>query len=167
MTLQASYFKATLANVCEKCENWYNNEIDDLEWLHDLNNNFQCPCRAQGTETLTPVDNPSNQQWVADKACKSKGKPLCNKYHKGAYGCIRSQGTSSYGARQQCCYDNSRNLIRPGLPGAGTPDRSGKFWDHQRLDVKPYKWCCIKCNIRKYCNYYINGVRKGDASHCF
>ena len=151
---------------CQKCEEWYNAEKGDLSWLHDLNTNFKCPCRVQGTINLSPVDNPSNQLWETDWACKSGGLPLCWKFHKGAYGCIRSQQTSRFGARQQCCYDSSRNLIRPGLPGAGTPDRSGSYSQHQNLDVDPYYWCCKDCPSQKHCNYYIDKLRKGDASHC-
>ena len=160
------YFQAALGEGCKKCGKWYNDEKADLNWLRDLNSNFKCPCKVEGFFNLSPVDNPSNQVWKADWACKSGGLPLCWKFHKGAYGCIRSAKTSRFGARQQCCYDSSRNLIRPGKPGAGTPDRSGAYFQHQKLDVDPYNWCCKDCKSQKYCNYYINKLRKGDASHC-
>lgn len=151
---------------CKKCEDWYQGEKSNLTWLRDLNTNFKCPCRTQGTFRLSPVDNPSSQQWEADLACLASGLPLCWKFHKGAYGCIRSQQASRFGARQQCCYDSSRALIRPGLPGAGTPDRSAEYSQHKSLDVDPYDWCCKDCKSQKHCNYYINDLRKGDAAHC-
>lgn len=152
--------------ACKKCEDWYNGEKADLNWLRDLNTNFKCPCRAQGTIYLSPVDNSSNQLWEADLACMAGGLPLCWKFHKGAYGCIRSKQASSFGARQQCCYDSSRVLVKPGLPGAGTPDRSAEYSQHQDLDVAPYNWCCKDCKSQKHCSYYINDLRKGDDSHC-
>ena len=164
--MEASYSKAAIGEGCKKCEKWYNAEKEDLTWLHDLNTNFKCPCRVKGAINLSPVDNPSNQLWESDWACKAGKLPLCEKFHNGAYGCIRSKETSRFGARQQCCYSKSGNLIRPGHPGAGTPDRYRKFSKHQEFDVKPYYWCCEDCESKKHCDYYINKARKGDASHC-
>ena len=178
------------SNDCQKCRNWYNKEKAAIErtglkkaaWLSDLNNNFKCPCQVPifrfsigGYFTVEArLEAPYN--WTIDPACSGaynfpeERKSLfraCNKYHPGAFGCIKSERVSEFGARQQCCYDFFGDLIRPGLPGAGTPDRSGNFSKHRDLDLNPYKWCCQNCKSRKHCNYYINDLRKGDWSHCY
>ena len=72
-------------------------------------------------------------------------------------------------ARQQCCYDNNGNMLRPPHAGAGTPDRDDGLIDHTAADVDPYEWCCQDCEEPEaYCPKYNGpqGVRSGDASHC-
>ena len=176
-------------NDCQKCRNWYNKEKNAIEraglekaaWLSDLNDKFKCPCRVTIRSRSVGwffivnawLEAPSN--WTIDPAC-SRGSYFleglnsrfrgCDKYNPGVFGCIKSERVSEFGARQQCCYDLFEDLIRPGLPGAGTPDRSGNFSEHRDLDLNPYKWCCQNCKSRKHCNYYIDDLRKGDASHC-
>ena len=86
---------------------------------------------------------------------------LCDEFHPGAVGCIRSAKTPK-GAGQQCSYDKSLQIIDPDAPGekgtgAGTPDRvwaAGSMLDvasqliskeHYNVDVIPFKWCCEQC----------------------
>ena len=159
--------KACIANTCRKCKSWYVKERKNLSWLRELNRKFKCPCKVTlGWTTVTPIDNPSGKQWTRDWACLALGIPLCYKYHPGAYGCLRSSKKTSTGARQQCCYSRSGNIIRPGDRGAGTPDKASTYFKHQKEDVEPYNWCCRSCSLHTYCMYYIADVRSGDASHC-
>ena len=156
---------------CQKCEKWHTEERRNMSWLGDLNSNFKCPCKVVKKSwlggfygSLNPVDNPSNKIWKADLSCMINGRPWCAYYHHGADGCLRSKELSKFGARQQCCYDTNGNIIKPGLLGAGTPDRSGSFFGHLSADVWPFDWCCKEC--KQLCHYYIDDVRRGNIDHC-
>ena len=69
--------------------------------------------------------------------------------------------------KQHCCYKKIGEEIKwipSGDPAAGTPDKGSGWYNHNKADVAPYEWCCAKCKSKeqpKFCNYYINGVRKG------
>lgn len=103
--------------------------------------------------------------WYPDLACMTLYLPLCLKFHPGAFGCLRSSSNTASGARQQCCYNDHGDLLAPGHPGAGTPDKSATYSEHQRDDVKPFKWCCEQCEEANSCQRYTE-VRGGDNSHC-
>ncbi|XP_057311255.1 uncharacterized protein LOC130649072 [Hydractinia symbiolongicarpus] len=159
----------TAANcACEKCQKWAEREKRDNAWLLDLNKNFKCPCKVRKNPWYKlgweAIDNPSNKDWEIDGACIGSGLPGCWYFHPGADGCLRSSATSQYGARQQCCYDKRGTLLRPGHPGAGTPDKSVE--NHKEDDVEPYAWCCKDCDKKDSCDRYIKQARAGDASHC-
>ena len=162
------WFEFDILNYCScnECLEWYNKEMEDTTWLHKLNQEYKCPCRVRSRSSYwEEIDNPSNKKWDVDWACLKNGIPACFYYHDGANGCLRSNGKTTDGARQQCCYDSSGRLIKPGLTGAGTPDRSTSD-GHHTYDVKPFETCCKDCNDKSRCDLYINGVRKGDDSHC-
>ena len=149
---------------CDECSKWYEaDRADGTDWLTRLNRAFPCPC----TEAIA---NSQSADWGADLACYAYGLPRCGKFHPGADHCIRSARLSGDGARQQCCYDAAGNLLRPGHPGAGMPDRAADKWlqfdlEHQRRDVKPYETCCDECEIASYCDLYME-LRMGSADHC-
>lgn len=150
-------------SACQKCKDWYDKEIRDTTWLTELNNEFKCPCTA----TLRNGQmNVNSRQWKADISCRNPQSSGCKYYHPDAAGCLRSVGTTRRNARQQCCYGADGRLLEPGTPGAGTPDKSANLFGHYFQDVVPYKNCCKECKKSSYCNFYINGVRKGDSSHC-
>lgn len=143
---------------CEECARWYEEDRANTAWLDRLNRAFPCPC----TEAIA---NSQSADWGADLACYAYGLPRCGKFHPGADHCIRSARSTVDGARQQCCYNAAGDLLRPGHPGAGTPDRAADFSEHQRLDVEPYEKCCSECDIESYCDYYME-LRMGNADHC-
>jgi hypothetical protein len=151
---------------CEKCLDWYNSPGErDRTWLDTVNREIPCPCNTTpGFWSLTPIDQPANA-WKADLACMRYGMPSCRKYHPGADGCLRSVMTTATGARQQCCYSSTGTLLGPDHSGAGTPDKSTGLFEHPKLDVEPYKWCCLDCDVTSYCNYY-KELRKGSNAHC-
>lgn len=156
---------------CGKCSKWYDKEISDTNWLEKLNRDFKCPCEAKLVDSfwgkhVKEVDNPSSKEWKPDKSCRNPESSGCQNYHPGAAGCIRSAGKTSDGARQQCCYGSDGKLLKPGTKSAGTPDKKSGLFSHYIHDVIPYENCCEKCKIAGYCEYYINGVRRGDDSHC-
>lgn len=157
---------------CNKCSVWYKSERQNTTWLNDLNQNFKCPCKVKSIPFLTKLtklqelDNPSNKQWIPDSTCRDKGLPSCQTFKPGANGCLVSGEASSYGARQQCCYDGNGNLIHAGQPGAGTPQKSFDYFAHQSNDVETYNSCCKNCYASQQCQHYRNEVRKGDTSHC-
>ena len=157
---------------CEKCKTWHDSEQNDRAWLDKLNKQFLCPCKVDIGNSwlgLKPINNNSSvpqADWVMDLSCLQYGLPMCSKFHPGAYGCIRSAKITEEGARQQCCYDESGNILQAGLPGAGTPDKASSFFAHQKLDVDPYNWCCRECEIKEYCRYYIGDMRLGNTQHC-
>ena len=143
---------------CEECAEWYEEDRQNTDWLDRLNRAFPCPCTA-----VTATQQSAS--WVADSACYTNGLPLCWKFHPGADHCIRSARSTVDGARQQCCYNEAGNLLRPGHPGAGTPDRAASYSEHQRLDVKPYEKCCNECEVEGHCDFYME-LRMGNADHC-
>jgi hypothetical protein len=159
------FWPFTKTDWCKKCKDWYDSDRRDTSWLAQLNSQIRCPCSTKpnwvGHE---PADKPSSD-WERDGACLRYGAPLCWLYHPGADGCLRSKKTTSTGARQQCCYSGSGQLIRPGGRAAGTPDRASNYQKHQEVDVEPYSWCCNDCKKSGYCGYYLE-MRKGNADHC-
>ena len=142
---------------CDECVEWYEEDrADGTAWLDRLNRAFPCPC----TEAIADSQSGS---WGIDWACISLGAPACWYFHPGADHCIRSARSTVDGARQQCCYDAAGDLLRPGHPGAGTPDRS--VADHKRMDVDPYNNCCKSCEVEGHCDLYME-PRMGSADHC-
>ena len=151
---------------CHLCEKWYREELKDLEWLHQMNSELPCPCKAAISSFytgLTTANQNSDVEWGMDLACSRNELPACSSYHPGAYGCIRADWKTH---RQQCCYDRQLNWIKSGLPAAGTPDKANSIWDHKAADVKPFNFCCSTCKEKKYCDYYMGqgGVRTGPDS---
>ena len=159
-SVQAEWWSAPRSR-CDECAEWYAEEKKDTAWLDEVNKLIPCPCSVE--LKWYGIVKPSG--WKTDWACVKSGWPRCGYYHPGAYGCLRSDEESPSGARQQCCYDNDGSLLPPNHEGAGTPDKSGSFWDHQKLDVNPFKWCCKECDEIGSCQRY-KEVRKGDNSHC-
>lgn len=155
------------ATACNLCRTWYQDERRDLTWLTKVNQEIKCPCTARSTGRggYTPTDPKLVNDWEPDYVCTSYGRPYCSIYHPGASGCMKSITTTSTGARQQCCYNSQGGLLPPTHPGAGTPDRASGRYDHQSVDLQPYKWCCHGCGQAQYCNYY-KEVRKGSSAHC-
>ena len=151
---------------CHLCEKWYREELKDLKWLHQMNSELPCPCKAAISSFytgLTTANQNSDVDWGMDFACARNELPACSSYHPGAYGCIRADWKTH---RQQCCYDRNLNWIKSGLPAAGTPDKANSIWDHKAADLKPFNFCCSTCKVKEYCDYYMGkgGVRTGPDS---
>jgi len=171
----ATFFASVIPNYCPctKCLSWYNREKKDTRWLKRLNEQFKCPCRARlinNDAEMKEIDNPSNVAWIPDSACTNPSSSDCTTFHPGAAGCLRSEDHTDDDAGQQCCYDKDGKLLPAGSRGAGTPDRQYGNWknwyDHFMADVKPFGDCCTFCEFDSYCDFYVDGVRKGDDSHC-
>ena len=151
---------------CHQCEKWYREELKDLKWLHQMNSELPCPCKAAISSIytgLTTANLNSDVNWGMDFVCSRNGLPACSSYHPGAYGCIRANWKTH---RQRCCYDRNLNWIKSGLPAAGTPYKANFIWDHKAANVEPFNFCCSTCKENKYCDYYRGkgGVRTGPDS---
>ena len=91
------YTSATINKCpCIACKEWYDEEIENLEWLAFLNSNISCPCKAAETSFgLQSENQKGNLTWEFDSLCKRDGLPSCYAYHPGAFGCIRSKTRSN------------------------------------------------------------------------
>jgi len=157
---------------------------DPCQWKIHPRLGGKCKCLS---DFILPTD--PTAEWVDDRACPLTDSNIvavdnCADYHPGAVGCIRSNKKTPQGAGQQCCYDQSGEIIDPDGPegaGAGTPDKvwaAGNFGEvllglisgqHKQVDVVPYNWCCKECkngNDAARCKKYYQGARKLDISHC-
>lgn len=150
--------------ACQKCEEWATKELRNLSWIDTLP---QCPCAVTFSfwsvvVARTAAVDPS--VWSTDLAC-GPAFGFCDYYHPGAHACIRARASSS-DAGQQCCYDNSGNIISAGA-GAGTPDKVSSevsISRHQTADVDPFEDCCKHCDDKdRYCPYYIGGAGRTGA----
>lgn len=163
------YSRETCA--CSKCLTWYKNENKDTRWLRRVNQEFKCPCKARVTNAaVKEIDNPSWKLWYPDPTCTNIKSEGCTKYHPGSSGCILSELITNDKAGQQCCYNSTGHLLAAGTRGAGTPDKQypgpSNWYNHFLTDIVPFNNCCQYCEIDSYCNYFIDGVRKGNSSHC-
>jgi AMOP domain len=150
--------------ACAKCEKWYKEEIKDVSWISALP---RCPCsvvkglvpctvRPTGSDEATGTIDGVN--WDTDKALTTCSPP--SDFHPGAEVCIRADGPNGTG--QQCCYGPNLRILDHGTPGAGTPDRSSSFVEHQKVDVKTFEWCCENC--KKLCSRYIGTPGGGQGA---
>lgn len=131
-------------NACAKFEQWYQNEKADPSWMDGLPD---CPCHIWFETRCTPiygygatinghkllVSSDSEAGWKADPSWIVLAKKV--RFGSTAEHVIRSKPEAN-GARQECNYDASGDLLTHG-PGAGTVDR-GSGSNHNKLDVEPY-----------------------------
>ena len=87
-------------DACAKCKIWYQEEMEDPDWLVQVNSVHRCPCtmRFVGDEMLAPgewtVDkscSPTKSSWVLSRLPDAVGGGGCDRFHPGAYGCMRSE----------------------------------------------------------------------------
>eukprot|EP00903_Cladosiphon_okamuranus_P013013 g12142.t1 len=92
--------------------------------------------------------------------------------HPGAEFCVRTNeatsGGENTGIGNQCCYDNTGNILVDATTGGGTVDRReaepGGFNAHELEDTLPFNWCCDGGNAVDswLCQMYIE-MRPVDA----
>jgi RHS repeat-associated protein len=134
-----------------KCRNFWRREMKrGILWTYSLPD---CPCKI-------PADfsNPNPDIWE-DPGTGG----LIHHYHEGAAVCMRSKGQSGKSC-QQCCYDDSGQLITHG-PGAGTPDLfcSGGL-RHLDFDVFPWDDCAKGGLLPLY--WDVRPPNQGNACSC-
>ena len=115
-------------------EAWYELEIEDMSWRSGLPT---CPCTLCFEEG-EPVKPKSNTDVEWEKP--GKINILSKKGHPGGTYEMRSHA-NSYGAGQQCVYDEDGVILNDTEDGPGTEDRKSPslfIWEHTGNDVTPF-----------------------------
>ncbi|XP_077984839.1 sushi domain-containing protein 2-like [Glandiceps talaboti] len=147
------------------CKVWSSSEAEkDESFLEDLE---PCPCTLQ--QARVDFGRYSPHPYCNERSSHSEN---CDRNEQARH-CVRVNTANQMNAGQQCCYDNSGNLL-DGPDGGGTAHRihhggispfkmagTVPYLSHYLTDLLPWELCCSLFDLQ--CNLY---YRKRPSDLC-